>query len=564
MKLKNSYFFTHRENVSEEESISGNLLVRSAMIKKSSSGVYMYLPLGLKVLENINKIIREEMNKINAQELLMPALIQEDMFIKSGRRDNFGKDMFSFKDRFEKNYVLAPTHEELFALAASFKVKSYKDLPFSLYQIQTKFRDEPRPRYGLIRVREFFMKDAYSFDRDEQGLDKSYRDMYQAYCNIFDRLNINYIIVKSDTGAMGGILSEEFQALSPIGEDDLVKCSKCDYSSNIDIAEGVCEISKTDEEIKQKEEIHTPNARTIKEISEFLDVEESKFIKTLIYKADEEFYAVLVNGNDDVNETKLRLALKAKSLQLASQEDVEEITKAPVGFAGPIDLNIKMAADNKIKNITNAIVGANKLDYHIKNVNLEVDFNPNIYADITFVKKGCKCPKCNEDLMFEKGIEVGNLFKLGAKYSEAMNLMYTDENNKTHPVIMGSYGIGTGRCMAAIVEQNNDEKGIIWPIEVAPYKVGIIVLNTNEESLRVSQKFYDELQNLKIDVLLDDRDERAGVKFNDMDLIGIPICVIIGSKLNEGIVEVKIRNNNTKFEVNIDQVVEKIKESLSI
>ncbi len=563
MKLKNNYFFTIRENVAEEESTSGNLLVRSGMIKKVSSGVYMYLPLGFKVLENINGIIREEMNKIGALEILMPALIQEEIYVKSGRRKNFGKEMFTLKDRFDRNFVLGPTHEELFALAASFKVKSYKDLHFSLYQIQDKFRDEPRPRYGLLRVREFFMKDAYSFDKDEEGLDKSYKDMDKAYCNIFNRLNLNYMKVKSDTGSMGGMLSEEFQALSSIGEDTLVFCDSCDYTSNIDIAERVYETRESNDELKDKEEIYTPDAKTIKEISALLNETESKFIKTLIYKADEEFYAVLVSGNDDVNEIKLKNTLKTKNIELASQEEVESLNSV-IGFAGPIGLKIKIVADNHIKNIRNAITGANKINYHIKNVNINKDFTPSLYSDITFVKEGCKCPKCGKPLRFEKGIEVGNIFKLGTKYSEAMNLMYTDENNKIHPVVMGSYGIGPGRCMAAIVEQNNDEKGIIWPIEVAPFKVGIIVLNNNENSLKVASDIYNELNNLKIDTLLDDRDERAGIKFNDMDLIGIPICIIIGSKVNEGIVEVKLRNNNIKTDVKMEKLIEKIKESLTV
>ncbi len=562
MKLKNSYFFTLKEDQKEEDSISGNLLARSGMIKKTSSGVYMFLPLGYKVLDNIKKIIREEMNNKGAQELLMPSLIQEDVYVSSGRREKFGSDMFSLKDRFGKNYCLGPTHEELFTFAAMYNVKSYKDLHFNIYQIADKFRDEPRPRGGILRVREFLMKDAYSFDRDNLGLDISYKNMYDAYKNIFDRMKIRYLVVESDSGAMGGLLSEEFQAISPAGEDKLVFCTKCSYTSNIDIAYAKENIVSTNEEEKTVEEIHTPNSKTIEEVSSFLGMDSSKFIKSLVYKIDNEFIMALCLGNDDINETKLKKVLQVNELTLATEEEIKSLGLI-LGFIGPVNSKIKVYADNKIKYIKNAVTGANKKDYHIKNINIK-DFEVSKYTDLTYVREGDKCPICGEVLSFESGIEIGNLFKLGTKYSESLGLDYTDEEGKNNPVVMGCYGIGLGRCMAAIVEESHDDKGIIWPMEVAPYKVGIVVINSkDEDALNYGYKLYDTLNSLGIDTLIDDRDERPGVKFNDMDLIGLPIRIVIGKKSSENIVEFKYRNSDETMEFSLNEAIEKIKECVN-
>lgn len=560
MKLKHSYFYTLREDSKDEESVSGNLLTRSGMIKKSSSGVYMYLPLGYKVMKNIEKVIREEMENINAGELLMPALIPEDVYVSSGRRKAFGEDMFSLKDRFDKNYVLAPTHEELFTVAAASKVKSYKDLPFSIYQIQDKFRDEPRSRYGLIRVREFLMKDAYSFDMDEKGLNDSYNNMYNAYKKIFTRLGIDYKIVKSDTGAMGGLLSEEFQAITSIGEDKLVICEACDYSANSDIAKCTLLTKKSDEEIKIRELVKTPSVGTIEEVSKYLEEDKEKFVKTLIYKIDEKYYAVLVKGNNDVNESKLKKLLKANDVSLASASEVEEVTGAALGFAGPIGLDVPVILDNEIMNMKNFIVGANKTDYHYKNVNLE-DFNYLIVSDIRCITDQDCCPKCGKKLIFKNGIEVGNTFKLGTKYSENLGLYYLNKENENLPVWMGCYGIGIGRCMASVVEQHNDDKGIIWPMEIAPFKVAIIVVNTEDEAqMDAANYLYESLRKSKISTILDDREERAGVKFNDMDLIGIPIRITIGNKIKEQIVEIKERKKDTFEEVSLYDALTKIED----
>ena len=559
MKLKNSYFYTIREDIKDEESNSGKLLVRSGMIKKSSNGIYMYMPLGLKVLNNIEKIIREEMDKSGAQELLMPALLPAEVYEKSGRRDNFGKDMFQLRDRYEREMCLGPTHEEMFVNAAAQKIKSYKDMPFNLYQIATKYRDEPRPRYGLIRVREFKMKDAYTFDKDYQGMEKSYKIMYDTYKRIFDRLGINYKVVTADTGVMGGLLSEEFQAITPIGEDTLVICDNCDYASNIEVSACV-EKDIKQEAYKEMELQETPNAGKIEDVAKFLNEDPSKFVKTLIYNIDSKLYACLLPGDRDLNETKVRKLLNGKEIALASFEDVEKVTNAKVGFAGPIGLQIPIIVDTDVLKMTNFIVGANKTDYHYKNVNIK-DFKYEISGDIKNVKENDPCPKCGKPLRFTKGIEMGNTFKLGDKYSKSLGLTYLDQENKEQLVIMGCYGIGLGRILASIVEQNNDENGIIWPMNVAPYKVGIVIINNNDEKqVQVANSIYRLLQDQNIEVLLDDRDERPGVKFNDMDLIGLPIKITVGKKVVDDKVELKLRNQGYCEDVLVEDIISKVKE----
>ncbi|MFA5408217.1 MAG: proline--tRNA ligase [Bacilli bacterium] len=558
MKLKNNYFYTIRENIKDEDSTSGNLLVRSGMIKKTSSGVYMFMPLGYRVLQNIEQIIREEMNESGAQELLMPTLIPIDVIEKSGRDKSFGSSIFRLKDRFDKKYILGPTHEELFTIAGSMKIKSYKDMPFNLYQFQTKFRDEARPRYGLIRVREFIMKDAYSFDTDLAGLNVSYKKMFEAYKRAFDRMHIDYKVVKADTGAMGGILSEEFQAVTDIGEDTLVLCDKCDYASNIEVSECKTSIVEKEKDLFDKELVNTPNAKTIEELATFLQTGRERFVKTLIYNVDGKAYACLVRGDDEVNETKVRKLLKAEDIVLAEVKMVEQVTHAIVGFAGPINLDIPIIIDNAILNMTNFIVGANKDDYHYKNVNLR-DFKYDYASDIRDIKEGDYCPKCGGTIYFKKGIEIGNTFKLGTKYSEALGLNYLDQSNQLNPVVMGSYGIGIGRCMAALAEQNSDDKGLVWPVNVAPYKVGIIVINNEDEKqMTYANDLYDHLLAMGIESLLDDRDERPGVKFNDMDLTGVPIRITIGNKIGNDIIEFKLRHNDGIEDIKTCQVYDYI------
>ena len=560
MKLKNSFFYTIRENVKGEDSVSSNLLVRSGMIKKTSSGIYMYMPLGYKVISNIERIIREEMNKIDSEEVIMPCLISDEVYKESKRLDSFGSSMFKLKDRFDKDFVLGPTHEELFTMAALSKVRSFKDLPFSLYQINTKFRDEARPRYGLIRVREFLMKDAYSFDKDLEGLDITYNNMFNAYKKIFGRLGINYKIVKADTGSMGGLLSEEFQAVTDIGEDTLVCCTSCDYSSNLEVCESLASNMETAEKKLEKDLIETKDAKTIEEVSKFLNEAPSKLVKTLIYNIDGKLYAVLIKGDSEVNELKLSKLMHTENIRLATDKEINKKVKTVVGFVGPINLNIPIIMDSEVSLMVNFIVGANKKDYHYKNVNIE-DFKCDIVSDIRNVKEGDMCPKCAGKLEFTKGIEIGNTFKLGTKYSECFGLNYKDKDNELKPVVMGCYGIGIGRLISAIVEQKNDEKGIIWPMSIAPYKVAIVVIDMkNTEQVEAANHLYQVFKEANIDVVLDDRNERAGVKFNDMDLIGIPIRITIGKKINEHIVELKRRDEEEISEISVFDVLYKVQD----
>lgn len=557
MRLQEQFFYTFKEDVKDEETISGNLLVKSGYIKKIGNGIYMYMPLGLKVLRNIEKIIREEMNKTGAQELLMPSLLPEDFYIESGRRTNFGHDMFSLKDRYNRSLVLGPTHEEFFVEAARMKIKSYKDMPFNLYQIGNKYRDEPRPRFGLIRVREFFMKDAYSFDKDLDGLDISYNKMFNAYKNIFDRIGLDYRIVTASTGVMGGLLSEEFQAVTEIGEDTLVLCD-CGYSSNIEVSKCVINKSK-EEDSKEIELVHTPNIKTIKDLSNYLNLDESYFVKTLIYNIDGILYACLVSGDREINEDKLAKLMNAKKVELASKEEVLEVADTAIGFIGPIGLSIPIIIDNDILYKYNYIVGANRLDYHYINVNTS-DFKYDYVGDIKNVKENDSCPICGKHLYFKHGIEVGNTFKLGTKYSESLNLKYLDESNNLRPVVMGCYGIGLGRIMASLVQQSHDEAGIIWPLELAPYKVAIVLIdNNNEKQKSVANAIYNELSR-RYDVILDDRNIRAGVKFNDMDLIGIPYRITIGKMIENDFVELKNRATGEVTTVHVNDIINKINE----
>ena len=531
MKLSNSFFYTHKEKISDEDSISSELLVRGGFIKRNSSGIYMFMPLGLKVLKNIENIIRKEMNNINCSEMLMPSLVHKDIYDKTGRSDLFGSSVFTLNDRKNSKYVLGPTHEELFALAATYKINSYKDMPISMYQFQNKFRDEARPRYGLIRVREFIMKDAYTFDSDLESLDISYNKMYEAYKKIFDKIGLKYRIVKADTGVMGGILSEEFQAISEIGEDKLVYCDKCDFSTNIEIAP--CKnISTLKEKEKNIEELYTPSIKSIKDLENKMGLDIKKLVKCLVYKI-----------NNEVIE--------------ATEEEINTFSK--IGFIGPVNTNIKVIVDNEVNNMSNFVVGANKIDNHYINVNIK-DFDVYKVEDIRNIEEDDVCPICGNKLTFTKGIEIGNTFKLGTKYSECLNLTYTDNTNKIKPVVMGSYGIGLGRCASAIVEQNNDEFGIIWPISIAPFKVCIVLINLKDEKqCEIANNLYNELNNNNIETILDDRNTTAGNKFNDMDLIGIPIRITIGNKIKENIIEIKFRNKNESLSVNIDNLEEIIK-----
>ncbi|WP_323088480.1 proline--tRNA ligase [Allobaculum sp. JKK-2023] len=554
MKLSNSFFYTLRENAKDEDSVSSNLLVRAGMIKKLSNGIYMIMPMGKRVLANIEHVVRDEMDKHGAQELLMPALIPEDVYVSSGRRESFGSNMFALKDRYDKKYVLGPTHEELFAMAAAMDGKSWKDFPYNLYQIQTKYRDETRPRYGLIRVREFIMKDAYTFDKDEAGLDVAYMNMYDAYNKIFDRLGLNYKIVKADTGLMGGLLSEEYQAISSIGEDIVVGCDHCDFSSNEEITEVVDTLEDDNSPELEMEKIYTPNAGTIEEVSAFLGKEPSDFVKTLIYNADGNLVAFVLPGDRELNETKAGKLLNAIELNLATPEEVKEATGARIGFAGPVGLKLPVYMDRQVAHKKNFIVGANEDDHHLKNVNLK-DFKPEVIADLSMVREGDLCPKCGGHLTFEHGIEVGNLFKLGTKYSKAMNLMYSDQNNQLQPVWMGSYGIGLERCMAAVADQHHDESGLIWPDNLAPFRAALVIVSMKDaKQVEEAQKLYEYAASKGYEVLLDDRTERAGVKFKDMELIGIPHRITLGKGVASGMAEYVRREDGVKTEIALEDL----------
>lgn len=557
MKLKNNYFYTIREDVKDEEAISGKLLVRSGMIKKSSAGVYMYLPIGYKVLKNIESIIREELNKEGLLELSMPTLIPREIYAQTGRTDSFGSSVFSLKDRFNRDYILGPTHEELFTIASLSCIKSYKDMPYTLYQFQTKFRDEPRPRYGLIRVREFVMKDAYSFDKDLEGLDKSYEKVFNAYKRIFDKIGINYKIVRADTGVMGGLLSEEFQALTEIGEDTLVLCDKCDFASNIEVTKHIVNENDNKEE-KNIELIETKNKETIEDVCNFLNIDIQDSVKALLMNVDGSLVIFFVRGDRELNEVKALKVLNAKEISFANDELIATSNAVP-GYTGPINLNAKVVIDEEVLKMKNFCCGANKEGYHYINANVK-DINYDIVADIVNVKEGDICPNCGGRLYFKKGIEIGNTFKLGTKYSEALGLNYSDEFNKLKPVVMGSYGIGLGRCMAAVVEQHNDDKGIIWPDAIAPFKTSIVIVNTKDEIQNtVANDLYDELMRNNIDTILDDRNERLGVKLNDMDLIGVPYRIVVGKRASEGIIELKRRDSDENLEIKVSKILEYIK-----
>lgn len=450
MKLSENYFYTLREDAKDEESVSGNLLVKSGMFKKIGNGIYMKMPLGQKVWENVKNIVRKNMNEAGALEVTMPMLLPVDVFQKSGRYELFGPSIFKLNDRYNRPYVLGPTHEEFFVLASMMKSKSYKDFPYTLYQIGNKYRDEVRPRLGLIRTREFTMKDAYSFDINQEESDKSYQKQFEAYHRICKEIGLNYVVVRADTGVMGGLLSEEFQAVTDVGEDILVLCDKCDYASNIEVSKCLDIEAETKEEKKKIEKIHTPDVGKIEDLEKYLGEDASKFVKTLIYKVDDKFYACMVQGDKEVNEVKVQKLLNAKEVALAEAEDVIRITKAEVGFAGPIGLDIPVIMDNQIKYMKNFLVGANETDYHYINVNIE-DFKADFIADIRNVQENDVCPHCKEGhLVFRKGVEVGNTFKLGTKYSESLGLNYSDENNELKPVVMGCYGIGVERMIAKL------------------------------------------------------------------------------------------------------------------
>jgi len=564
MRMSQMLFSTQREVPSEAEAQSHVLLLKAGMIRRLAAGVYALMPLGLRVYKKIENIIREEMDDAGAQELIMSALLPAEYYQESGRWDVFGTEMIKLKDRNGRDFCLGPTHEEIFAFVLKQEMQSYKAMPRTVYQIQHKYRDERRPRFGMIRSREFVMKDAYSFDANEAGLDQSYNAMHDAYCKVFDRCGLDYVVVQADSGAMGGSGSQEFMVRSDIGDDTVAACAVCGYAANSELA--ACPKPETANEAPDAlEKVHTPNAGTIEELVGFFGYTPDKFAKTLLYLADGEVVAAMVRGDREINETKLQNFLGCANLDLASSMDVREATNAEVGFAGPMGLKVKrIIVDQEVPAMANFLVGANETDYHYKNVNYGRDFESEEVADIRLIEKSDPCPKCGGELTLDMAIEVGHIFKLGTKYSIAMNCTFLDENGKEHPCIMGSYGIGLNRTMQAIIEHSCDKDGIIWPDSVAPYHAIVVPVGANNvDQTALANKIYDQLRAAGVETLIDDRSERAGVKFKDADLIGIPHRITVGRRAAEGVVEYKPRAASDREELTADEAMAKIIEAVS-
>jgi len=562
---------TLKEDPADAEVISHKLMVRAGMIRKLAAGIYNYLPLGLRSIRKFENIVREEMNRAGAIELLMPFVLPGEMWKESGRWDKYGRELLRFKDRAEREFCLGPTHEEIITDIVRREVRSYKQLPLTLYQIQTKFRDEIRPRFGVMRAREFTMKDAYSFDADDEGADKSYWAMYNTYYRIFERCGLEFRCVLADTGNIGGNFSHEFMVLAPTGEDVIMSCNRCEYAANLEFAEigdgeereGAME---GDKEEKTVQEVHTPNLKTVEQVASFLKVEPKSLIKTLIIETDNEPVAALVRGDHELSLVKLKKAIGAEIVEFATPKRIEEITDGPLGFSGPVGIKLKIIADRSIKHIKNAVTGANKGDYHLINVNLERDFQVNQFADIRVASDGDPCPRCLEEVLrSSRGIEVGHVFKLGTKYSESMNATFVDTNGKERFFIMGCYGIGIGRTVAAAIEQNFDENGIVLPLSLAPYEVVVLPLNMKDTQIKsVAEDIYRKLSDHGVEVLIDDREESAGIKFKDADLMGIPLHVTVGPKtLKEGAVEIKLRKGGVSKKVKIEEVEREIEAILN-
>jgi len=563
MKQSLTFIPTLREVPSDAEVKSHQVLLRAGFIRQNASGIYSYLPLARKVLFKIEQVIREELEAINAQELLMPAMQSAELWQESGRWEKYGPELMRFKDRHNRDFALGPTHEEVITTLVRDEIKSYKKLPLTLYQIQTKFRDEKRPRFGLLRGREFIMKDAYSFHASRESLDATYEDMYRAYSNIFTRLGLNFRAVIADAGSIGGKGTHEFMVLSDIGEDTIAYSDSSDYAANIEMAEVVVDYKLSEEEMLELEKVATPDVKTIEEVSNFLNVPASNCIKSLVFKIDGELVVVLARGDHEINDIKLKNALEADSVELAEEAEIKELLGCTVGSIGPVKLpiNVKVIADNAIKSIRNGVAGANEDGFHYMNVNPERDFAINTYVDIRFIQVGDPSPDGQGVIKFAEGIEVGHIFKLGTTYSEKMNALYLDEQGKTQPFIMGCYGIGVSRILAAVAEQFQDEKGFVWPKQLAPYDVHLVPVNTKDEAqVQLADELYGLLKSYRYDVLYDDRAERAGVKFADADLIGLPVRVTVGKKAAEGLVEVKFRESGETFEWAKEEVIDRLNE----
>ncbi len=567
MKQSLTFIPTLREVPADAEVKSHQLLLRAGFIRQNASGIYSYLPMARKVLAKIEQIIREELTAVNAQELLMPAMQSAELWQESGRWEKYGPELMRFKDRHNRDFALGPTHEEVVTTLVRDEIKSYKKLPLTLYQIQTKFRDEKRPRFGLLRGREFIMKDAYSFHATRESLDETYEDMYRAYSNIFTRLGLNFRAVIADAGSIGGKGTHEFMVLSEIGEDTIAYSDSSDYAANIEMAEVVVDYKAGDAPVKELEKVATPDVKTIEEVSNFLEVSADNCIKSLVFKIDDELVVVLSRGDHEINDIKLKNALGADSVELAQEAEIKELLGCTVGSIGPVKLpvNVKVVADNAIKSIRNGVAGANEDGFHFINVNPERDFAINSYEDIRFVQEGDPSPDGQGVIKFAEGIEVGHIFKLGTEYSAKMDATFLDENGKAQPFIMGCYGIGVSRILAAVAENFQDERGFIWPTQLAPFDVHLVPVNTKDEAqMQLADDLYGLLKSYRFDVLYDDRAERAGVKFADADLIGLPVRVTVGKKAADGLVEVKFRQSGETFEWAKEEVIDRLNEFFRI
>ncbi len=559
MRLSKYFIPTLKENPSDAEIVSHKFMLRAGMIRKSAAGIYTYLPLGLKVIQKVEEIVRRYMNAAGAIELLMPAVTPAELWIESGRWGHYGPELLRLKDRHNRDFCIGPTHEEVITDIVRNEVKSYKQLPLNLYQIQTKFRDEIRPRFGLMRGREFIMKDAYSFDVDDDGANKSYELMRDAYCKIFSACGLRYKAVEADSGAIGGNFSHEFMVLADTGEDAVISCRDCDYAANVEKAEVIDIPVENNAELLSAEVKETKDIKKVSDVAEFLGIPENNHVKTLIVKCEDKIFAVMIRGDRELNLAKVKNFFNLPYVEMADEKDILRVTGGPVGFSGPKGLDIPVYADYEIKYMKNVVIGINKKDLHLINANLGRDFEPDGFGDFRNAEPGDICPKCGGKYEITRGIEVGHIFKLGTKYSESMNAKYLDKNGKQQPMVMGCYGIGIGRTAAAAIEQNHDEDGIIWPIQIAPFEVVIIPVNTNDdEVVNLSETVYKKLLKAGIDVLIDDRNERAGFKFKDADLVGYPVRINIGKKtLAEGKVEIILRKNKETVLVDKSEVVTK-------